>query len=96
MADIATRILTELGQIRAENKLMLRGLRHIIKQQDAILKEGSKPRMALTPKRLYEDYIEPLNKIWKLLAWGPVAPVLHWISQNTKVQDVLAKLSAFF
>lgn len=91
-------ILTVLGQMR-ESQLhhgsmllaIIENQKHLARQQADILKAASRPKVTL--RSLWEDYLKPISQI---TAWAPTAWILAQIFRGVKLQDVLAKLSAFF
>jgi hypothetical protein len=86
--DSTTQLLSE---ILANQRLILRGLRHISRQNDAMLKADARPK--LTIKAMWDNYGKPISS---MLAWAPVAWVLQQLYRGETVQGVLAKLSGFF
>ena len=88
MEDSTTQLLTE---IRDNQQLIIRGLRHISKQNDTLLKAGARPKMTI--KRMWEDYGKPITS---MLSWAPVALVLGQIIRGGKIQEFLGKLAGLF
>lgn len=88
MADFTTQLLTE---IRDSNQTIIRGLRHISRQNQAILKTASKP--TLTVKRMWEDYGKPITS---MLSWAPVVWLVQQVFRDGGLHGVFARLSGLF